>query len=373
MLHSMDNRALLIISIACLLHVNRAHRELASSISDVTSVSSDDAADRDQHIQRRSYPRQEWQYEGLPIEFPSRRFGGNNLVMTDEEASPIAPAPASSSTPKPSTPPPSTANPKLDHRFRRVYNPDERASVEEYPFMAALLVNKELWCGAIIIDTDAVLTAAHCLQLQYNNRFFREYVKMLSVRVGSDNATAGGEVLRVAEIFFHPNYKPQTLEFNFAVLKLHKNLTLGKREKHVDMVPYSRNLVVPVDKQIQFLGWGSVLGIGGLGGTVLLQKVELPVYDLADCQEVYGRNLVTRNNFCAGYITIQKNVCNHDAGGPAIMDGILVGILSFSSKRCDKPDQPAVFSTVGVIAPWLDKLEEKKLQLRSTAIKSMHS
>ncbi|CAG9792609.1 unnamed protein product [Diatraea saccharalis] len=167
----------------------------------------------------------------------------------------------------------STANPPLDSRYRRVYNPDETAYVEDYPFMAALLVNKELWCGAVIIDTDAVLTAAHCLQLQYNNRFFREYVKMLTVRVGSDNATAGGEQLRVTEIFFHPNYKPQTLEFNFAVVK-------------------------------------------------------------------------------------------HDAGGPAIMDGVLVGILSFSSKRCDKPDQPAVFSTIGVIAPWLERLEENIVQLR---------
>jgi secreted trypsin-like serine protease len=56
-------------------------------------------------------------------------------------------------------------NPPLDPRYRRVYNPDEMTSVEEYPFMAALLVNNELWCGAVIIDTNAVLTAAHCLQL----------------------------------------------------------------------------------------------------------------------------------------------------------------------------------------------------------------
>ncbi|XP_063833838.1 trypsin-7-like [Ostrinia nubilalis] len=302
-----------------------------------------------------------------------------------------------------------TANPPIDPRYRRVYNPDEVASVVDHPFMAALLVNKQLWCGAVIIDRDTlplriqldevvsvvdhpfiaallvnkqlwcgaviidrdtVLTAAHCLQLQYNNRFFREYVKMLSVRVGSTNATAGGEVLRVVEIFFHPNYKPQTLEFNFAVVKLHKNMTFGRHDLIADMVPYSKIKVVPVDNVITFLGWGSVLGHGGNGGSVLLQKVELPVYDLADCQEVYGRNLVSRNNFCAGYITIPKNVCNHDAGGPAIMDGQLVGILSFSSKRCDQPDHPAVFSTVGVIAPWLEKLGEKKVQLRNSAIKS---
>lgn len=55
--------------------------------------------------------------------------------------------------------------PPLDRRFRRIYNPDEVASIEDYPYMAALLVNNELWCGAVIIDTDKILTAAHCLQL----------------------------------------------------------------------------------------------------------------------------------------------------------------------------------------------------------------
>lgn len=82
---------------------------------------------------------------------------------------------------------------------------------------------------------------------------------MLTVRVGSSNATAGGEVLPVAEIFFHPNYKPQTLEFNLAVLKLHRNLSFGKPDAHVDSIAYSTDKLVPVDNHILFLGWGSVL------------------------------------------------------------------------------------------------------------------
>ncbi|XP_023934261.1 trypsin-like [Bicyclus anynana] len=253
-----------------------------------------------------------------------------------------------------------THNPPLDRRYRRIYNADEVASVEDYPFLAALLVNKQLWCGGVIIDSDKILTAAHCLQLQYNNRFFREYVKMLSVRIGSSNATAGGEVYRVTEIFFHPNYKPKTLEFNFAVLGLHKNISYDKEDLKVLKIAYSTDRNVPTDAKITFLGWGSVLSSSGLGGQVLLQKLDLPIYDLADCQEIYGRNLVTRTNFCAGFITLAKNVCNHDAGGPAVMNGQLVGILSFSSKRCDTVDQPAVFSAVGAIAPWLETLGEKQ-------------
>ncbi|XP_032523690.2 uncharacterized protein LOC116775021 [Danaus plexippus] len=261
-------------------------------------------------------------------------------------------------------------DPPLDPRFRRIYNADEVASIEDYPFLAALLVNKQLWCGGAIIDGDTVITAAHCLQLQYNNRFFREYVKMLSVRVGSSNATYGGELYRVTEIFFHPNYKPNTLEFNLAILKLHKNITPDQPNTHVAQIDYSSDKNIPTDSNITFLGWGSVMGFGGLGGQVLLQKIVLPVYDLADCQEIYGRDLVTRSNFCAGYITLTKNVCNHDAGGPAIMDGLLVGILSFSSKRCDERDQPAVFTTVGAVANWIETLGDKQIKLTKEVIKN---
>ncbi|XP_049880357.1 trypsin-7-like [Pectinophora gossypiella] len=337
--------AAVILFLNALLFVN-CHRDDASDASSdsTSSEHADFTAVPDRTRNGRRSQKKEWQYEGLPIDIPKRRADPPTTTTT--------------TTPTTTT---TAVYPPLNPRFRRIYNPDERASIDEYPFLAAVLVNKELWCGGVIIDRDRVLTAAHCLQLQYNNRFFREYVKMLTVRVGSTNATAGGEVLKVVGITFHPNYKPSTLEFNAAVLQLHKNLTFETREPYfVTKTPYARENAIAVDNTVVFLGWGSVLGGGGTGGSVLLQKVELPVYDFSDCQQIYGKVLLTRTNFCAGYITLPKNVCNHDAGGPAILDGVLVGILSYSSKRCDQPDQPAVFTSVGALSPWLDDLNEPK-------------
>ncbi|KAJ2940951.1 hypothetical protein O0L34_g10213 [Tuta absoluta] len=309
--------------------------------------SAGDSDDDDQQMSHEGPSRrknQEWQYEGIPIDFSNRRAAVDTTV----------PEPETTTTPSTLRP-----TPPLNHKYRRIFDPDEKASIEDFPFMAAVLMNNELWCGAAIIDNDKVLTAAHCLQLQYNNRFFREYVKMLTVRVGSTNATYGGELLRVVEITFHPNYKPSTLEFNAAVLKLHKNLTIGS-EAPVQDIAYAKKHYLSTDNNILFLGWGSVLGGGGTGGTVLLQKVELPVYEFGDCQSIYGRELVTHSNFCAGFISKRKNVCNHDAGGPAVIGSQLVGVLSFSAKRCDNLDHPAVFTSVGALAPWLDGLNEPK-------------
>ncbi|XP_048001305.1 trypsin-1-like [Leguminivora glycinivorella] len=336
-----------------------------------------DNADSD-NIESRELYRRSWQYEGIPYEVAVARrrrqeTKGEEVSDQSNESSKIT----SITTSAPEIPQNihhylhnhdnRNANNNNDHnnnrrprasaaapRYRRIYNSDETARIEQHPYLAAVLMNNQLWCGGAIISSDLVLTAAHCLQLQYNNRFFREYVKMLTVRIGSSNATAGGEVLRVDEIFFHPNYKPDTLAFNYAVVRLHKNITFSAL--NVSKIEYSKRKDVTIDKTITFLGWGSVLGMGDKGGAVLLQKVDLPVYDKADCIDVYGKELVSFSTFCAGFISKIKNVCNHDAGGPAIMDGQLVGILSFSAKRCDEADKPAVFASTGAAAEWLDSI-----------------
>lgn len=47
----------------------------------------------------------------------------------------------------------------------------------------------------------------------------------------------------------------------------------------------------------------------------------------------------------------------HGAGGAAVLDGQLAGLLSFSSSRCG-PDQPAVFTATGSVVSWLDNVDE---------------
>ncbi|XP_073942418.1 trypsin-like isoform X2 [Choristoneura fumiferana] len=359
------NKMALVLYVA--LQVACAHTKLNTvafgQVDSSDSISDDDKLRKGQAEER--YPRragQQWEYAGNNVEVTTQKHSRKATSKKHSRKATVQTTlRTTSSTTTSTTPPPPPVFPPLSHRYRRIYNADESADVNEFPFMAAILVNDELWCGGAIISGDSVLTAAHCLQLQYNNRFFREYVKMLSVRVGSNNATAGGEVMRVTELFFHPNYKPDTLEFNFAVLRLHKNISLVKHLP-VSEIQVARNKVVPIDNNVTFLGWGSVLGVGEKGGEVLLQKLDLPVYDIADCQDIYGRDLVTRSNFCAGYITQKKNVCNHDAGGPAVLDGALAGILSFSAKRCDEEDKPAVFSNTGAAADWLDTIEQNRVQ-----------
>ncbi|XP_050667942.1 uncharacterized protein LOC126967498 [Leptidea sinapis] len=44
----------------------------------------------------------------------------------------------------------------------------------------------------------------------------------------------------------------------------------------------------------------------------------------------------------------------HDSGGPAVRDGVLLGIVSFGGKQCGDPQSPGVYSRVPQITPWVE-------------------
>lgn len=44
----------------------------------------------------------------------------------------------------------------------------------------------------------------------------------------------------------------------------------------------------------------------------------------------------------------------HDSGGPAVRDGVLLGIVSFGGKQCGDPRSPGVYSRVSEITEWVE-------------------
>lgn len=53
------------------------------------------------------------------------------------------------------------------------------------------------------------------------------------------------------------------------------------------------------------------------------------------------------------YVVKSKSVFQHDSGGPAVRDGVLIGIVSFGGKRCGDPQSPGVYSRVSEITKWV--------------------
>ncbi|XP_023934260.2 uncharacterized protein LOC112043187 [Bicyclus anynana] len=228
--------------------------------------------------------------------------------------------------------------------------------------MASIQIFNNFHCAGSIIKSDLIVTASSCLQLAWNNRFFRENPAFLSARVGSSFYSGGGEVIPVLEIYFHPGYNPKNLRNNICVLRLMRHLNFRKRDKRIKKIDFDRfSSDLPVTTpDITILGWGAK----GYSSVIdnpwknILSFSVIDVYPLEDCQDVYSREYVTRKNFCAGYLSKGGGACNRDVGGPGIADGKLMGVISFGSPVCGAPDAPTVFTKLGYYSDWIEEIME---------------
>ncbi|WP_031146644.1 trypsin-like serine protease [Streptomyces erythrochromogenes] len=86
-----------------------------------------------------------------------------------------------------------------------------------------------------------------------------------------------------------------------------------------------------------------------------LQAVPLPVTTGDACKATYsepGDPFSLTGRFCAGPADGSKTICEGDAGGPAVRDGVVVGIVS-GGRGCGLPGSPAIFSSTAYWGSWL--------------------
>ncbi|KAJ2940963.1 hypothetical protein O0L34_g10225 [Tuta absoluta] len=241
---------------------------------------------------------------------------------------------------------------------RRIFK-GERTTVKYYPFMVSVHIMGRFWCGGVIYWSDLILTSASCLQLMHNNRFFRENPRALSVRVGSNHSRIGGEVIDALEVYFNPGYIPRTLRNNIALIRLVRDIRFSYHRVPKVIRVSQNEQGVPFTAKVLLLGWGVTKTSQKLAfEPIFLQSKELPVYPNTFCKEVYGKKFITDTMFCAGTVTTGEGACDHDAGGPAILDGKLVGIISFGPTVCGFPDAPTVFTLVGAFTDWIETVNE---------------
>lgn len=70
-----------------------------------------------------------------------------------------------------------------------------------------------------------------------------------------------------------------------------------------------------------------------------LQRVDLQIFSAADCGKLHN-NKIHATNICGGVIGGGMGQCSGDSGGPLIVDGLQVGIVSWSMKPCTVPPFP---------------------------------
>ncbi|XP_049961974.1 trypsin-1-like [Schistocerca serialis cubense] len=223
----------------------------------------------------------------------------------------------------------------------RVVNGTE-AGDNEFPFMAQYVRYGVPECSATIINEYWVMTAGHCVD--------GKEIRVSDVRAGTNSVRNDtGVLIHVSEFVFRDNYHYDYIN-DVALIKLVQPLTLGPTVQPV-----------PLPEQGQQTPGGTIATVVGWGATEsessaeTLRKADIPVWSDADCQEAYAgyEYQVLEEDICAGMPEGGRGQCSGDGGGPLLVNGTQIGIVSWSRKPCVTKGSPGVYVEVSYYVDWI--------------------
>ncbi len=227
------------------------------------------------------------------------------------------------------------------------------ADVSDFPWQVALVrgsVNeprRSQFCGGTIIAPDLVITAAHCI----DNFIVRSDAALVNVVAGASAFEAGGQRVKVRQIYIHPQWNAKAVDFDVALLRLDSLLSVGRP------VALARTSPSPSTKA-WVSGWGATAE--GSNGSPILLAADVPIVsrDVCNAPESYN-NTVTAQMLCAGERDGGKDACQGDSGGPLVTGAAnnerLVGIVS-KGDGCARELKYGIYTDVASIADWVTSI-----------------
>ena len=234
----------------------------------------------------------------------------------------------------------------------------QEADPGEWPWQVALVQSgaspgNGQFCGGSLINSDWVVTAAHCV--------YTSDINDLDVVAGIHDLVTpdtGFRRVALAEIIVHPGWDNGTKDNDIALLRLAEPIAAragggGELPIQYAVLP-AASIGDLTGVTTTVTGWGN-RDPNGTDFPARLHEVEVQVIANADCDDAYGN--LTDNMLCAGVSGGGKDSCQGDSGGPLVYnqgDWKLVGIVSFGI-GCAEADFPGVYARVSRYLGWIDE------------------
>jgi len=223
------------------------------------------------------------------------------------------------------------------------------ATPHSYPWMAALFVDDQWFCGGSLISDEWVLTAAHCAK----------DASEMKVMLGAHNVREGAEEGRIElvtrDFFTHEKYNTLNLHNDLALVHLPEKVNFTNTIRPVCLPSYSESSTAWAHEDCQASGWGKPSD-SATGISPELREVTVDTITNLICALEFP-TVINKNILCISGKD-GKSTCNGDSGGPLhlVTDGVFkqIGIVSFGSSVGCEVGFHAGFTRTASFLEWIE-------------------
>ncbi|XP_059525816.1 transmembrane protease serine 11B-like [Myotis daubentonii] len=220
------------------------------------------------------------------------------------------------------------------------------AQTGAWPWQASMQWKGQHNCGASLISSRWLLSAAHCFTKKNNSK---DWTVNFGTLLNKPYLTE-----KVQSIISHENFSGPGVHNDIALVQLAKEVSFSKYVRKI-CLPEAKMKLADNDSVV-VTGWGTLYMNGPLPN--ILQEALVKIIDNKVCNAPHALSgLVTDNMLCAGFMSGKTDACQNDSGGPLVYPDSrniwhLVGIVSWGD-GCAQKNKPGVYTRVTAYRDWI--------------------
>ncbi|EFX87124.1 hypothetical protein DAPPUDRAFT_312683 [Daphnia pulex] len=237
----------------------------------------------------------------------------------------------------------------------------EETAPNQYPFMVTNPLMKRndglsdeyfLYCGASLITSTQILTAAHCV----NDLASDNFLVLLGMHFMNESMNDARVTKRVRGVTVHEEFDSITHYNDIAILTLESPVVFTSAISPVCLPPAGSSELY-LNQMATAKGWGRTLEKGK--NSDFLRHANIRIISNSLCRKSYMDDDKIADHMLCTWLS-GRDACQNDSGGPLVIEAnghhqkcpwIQVGIVSFG-RGCARR-YPGVYTRMTSFLPWI--------------------